>query len=80
MLTRIVEFADMNQMSAVFGPCDANIKLIEKTLPVTITGQGLAVKITGEAELVEKTASTIETLKMCIRDRPLAAVARPYTT
>ncbi len=62
MLTRIVEFADMNQMSAVFGPCDANIKLIEKTLPVTITGQGLAVKITGEAELVEKTASTIETL------------------
>lgn len=39
LLTRIVEFADMNQMSAVFGPCDANIKLIEKTLPVTITGQ-----------------------------------------
>ena len=61
--TVIVEFDSMDQMTQVFGPFDRNIKLIEKTLPVTITGQGDRVKVTGEDVMAQKAARTLETLK-----------------
>lgn len=63
MQTIIVEFDGMDQMTQIFGPFDANIKLIEKTLPVTITGQGESVKITGDNGMAAKAAKTLETLK-----------------
>ena len=40
MQTIVIEFDSLDQMTQIFGPFDSNIKLIEKTLPVTITGQG----------------------------------------
>lgn len=63
MQTIIVEFDSMDQMTQIFGPCDANIKLIEKTLPVTITGQGDSVKVTGDDGAVARAVKTLETLK-----------------
>ncbi len=63
MQTIIVEFDSMDQMTQVFGPFDMNIKLIEKTLPVTITGQGDCVKVTGDELAAQKAAKTLETLK-----------------
>ncbi len=63
MQTIIVEFENMDQMTQVFGPFDRNIKLIEKALPVTITGQGDHVKVTGEDVMAQKAARTLETLK-----------------
>ncbi|WP_183772093.1 PhoH family protein [Catenibacillus scindens] len=50
-------------MTQIFGPFDSNIKLIEKTLPVTITGQGDRVKVTGEEGAAQKAAQVLETLK-----------------
>ena len=63
MQTIRVEFDSMDQMTQVFGPFDRNIKLIEKTLPVTITGQDGGVKVTGEDIFAQKAAKTLETLK-----------------
>lgn len=63
MQTITVEFDSIDQMTQIFGPYDANIKLIEKILPVTITGQGDCVKVTGEDEVAQKAAKTLETLK-----------------
>ena len=59
MQTIIVEFENMDQMTQVFGPFDRNIKLIEKALPVTITGQGDHVKVTGEDVMAQKAARTL---------------------
>lgn len=63
MQTIIVEFDTIDQMTQVFGPFDRNIRQIEKTLPVTITGQGDQVKVTGEGAAPAKAAKTLETLK-----------------
>ena len=63
MQTITVEFDTMDQMTRVFGPFDANIKQIEKALPVTITGQGSSVKVSGEDAPARKAADTLETLK-----------------
>ena len=63
MQTIVIEFDSLDQMTQIFGPFDSNIKLIEKTLPVTITGQGDRVKVTGEEGAAQKAAQVLETLK-----------------
>lgn len=61
--SRTIEFDDMDQMTAVFGPFDTNIKLIEKKMNVTVIGQEMGIQITGSEADVEKTAETVLTLK-----------------
>lgn len=61
--SRTIEFDDMDQMTAVFGPFDTNIKLLEKKMNVTVIGQEMGIQITGEAAEVEKAAETVTTLK-----------------
>lgn len=60
---RTIEFDDMDQMAAVFGPFDTNIKLLEKKMNVTVIGQELGIQITGNEADVEKAAETVITLK-----------------
>lgn len=61
--SRMIEFDDMDQMTAVFGPFDTNIKLIEKKMNVTVIGQEMGIQITGGEADVEKAAETVVTLK-----------------
>ena len=63
MLTKVIEFVDMDQMAAVFGPFDKNIKEIEKTTGVMITGNENSIKITGTENGVQQAERTVETLK-----------------
>lgn len=72
MLTKQISFQSMEQMTSVFGPCDRNIKEIEKTMPVTIIAQDMSLKLTGEDAVVQKAAKTIETLmKMWENGQPV---------
>ena len=49
--SRTIEFDDMDQMTAVFGPFDTNIKLIEKKMNVTVIGQEMGIQITGKRSM-----------------------------
>lgn len=63
MLTKVIEFADMDQMAEVFGPFDKHIKEIEKTTGVTITGHEHSITITGDDNAVEQARRAVEALK-----------------
>ena len=63
MLTKTILFHSMDQMTAVFGPCDRNIKEIEKVLPVTMVARDMSLVLTGEEEAAQKAAKTLETLQ-----------------
>lgn len=62
MLTKVVEFSNINQMKEVFGPFDSNIKEIEKTTGVMITGNEHSIKITGEENKVLQAERAVEAL------------------
>ena len=53
----------MDQMTAVFGPFDTNIKVLEKKLNVSVIGQEMGIQITGENAATDKAVETIATLK-----------------
>ena len=69
MQTGQVEFDDISQQQGVFGAYDANVKLIEKALEVSIHLRNGSVEVKGETEEQVRVASeTLETLKRMQRN------------
>ena len=63
MVSRNLEFESASQMSAIFGPYDANMKELEKLLKVSVVCRDMVLTVTGEERAAEKAVSAIETLK-----------------
>ena len=59
---RIVNVDRVEDLIAVFGSFDENIKRIEENLEVSITNRGPELKISGNAEQVDKAARAVEGL------------------
>ena len=62
MIERVVNAERVEDLIAVFGSFDENIKRIEETLGVTIVNRGTELKVTGDVEAVDKAARTLEGL------------------
>jgi len=62
MIERIVNAERVEDLIAVFGSFDENIKRIEETLGVSIVNRGTELKVSGEAEAADKAARTLEGL------------------
>ena len=62
MTERIVNAERVEDLIAVFGSFDENIKRIEENLKVTIVNRGTDMKISGDEESVDKAARTLEGL------------------
>jgi len=62
MTERIVNAERVEDLIAVFGSFDENIKRIEESLEVTIVNRGTELKVTGDPEAVDKAARTIDGL------------------
>ena len=59
---RIVNSDRVEDLIAVFGSFDENIKRIESALDVTIVNRGTELRVTGDTEAVDKAARTLESL------------------
>ena len=59
---RIVNAERVEDLIAVFGSFDENIKRIEEALDVTIVNRGTELKVTGDIEAADKAARTLEGL------------------
>ena len=62
MIERIVNAERVEDLIAVFGSFDENIKRIEESLGVSIVNRGTELKVSGEAEAADKAARTLEGL------------------
>ena len=62
VIERIVNADRMEDMVAVFGSFDENIRRIEESLQVSIVNRGTDLKITGDEEAADKAARTLEGL------------------
>lgn len=62
MTERSVNAERVEDLIAVFGSFDENIKRIEQALDVSIVNRGTELKVTGEAEPVDKAVRTLEAL------------------
>lgn len=62
LIERIVNADRVEDLIAVFGSFDENIKRIEDSLNVSIVNRGTDLKISGEEEAVDKAARTLEGL------------------
>lgn len=62
MSERIVNAERVEDLIAVFGSFDENIRKIEENLQVTIVNRGTDMKVTGEPDAVDKAARTLEGL------------------
>lgn len=62
MTERIVNSDRVEDLIVVFGSFDENIKRIEDALDVTIVNRGTDLRVTGDAEAVDKAARTLEGL------------------
>ena len=62
MIERIVNADRVEDLIAVFGSFDENIKRIEESLSVSIVNRGTDLKISGDEEAVDKAARTLEGL------------------
>lgn len=62
MTERIVNSDRVEDLIAVFGSFDENIKRIESALEVTIVNRGTELRVTGDTEAVDKAARTLESL------------------
>ena len=62
MTERIVNFDRVEDLIAVFGSFDENIKRIEEALDVSIVNRGTDLRVTGEPECADKAARTLEGL------------------
>ena len=62
MNQRQIKIPDGVEMSDFFGSFDANVKLLEKALSVDISGRDNVIKLSGEAENIEKCADVIDVL------------------
>ena len=61
-IDKIVNAERVEDLITVFGSFDENIKRIEESLKVTIVNRGTELKVTGDAEAVDKAARTLEGL------------------
>ena len=66
-MLKIMEIPEEIDISALFGSFDTNIKLLEKSLRVSIVARDGKIKITGEEEDSEKTESVLRVLMDIIR-------------
>lgn len=62
MMQRTMEIDGALDLKDLFGSFDANIKLVEKTLGVTVSARDGSLKISGEEESVEKAEQTLNIL------------------
>ncbi len=62
LIERVVNAERVEDLIAVFGSFDENIKHIEDALGVSIVNRGTELKVTGEAEAADKAARTLEGL------------------
>ena len=59
---RIVNAERVEDLMAIFGSFDENIRRIEEALTVTIVNRGNELKVTGDEEMVDKAVRTLEGL------------------
>ena len=62
MTERIVNSDRVEDLIAVFGSFDENIKRIENALDVSIVNRGTELRVSGDAEAADKAARTLESL------------------
>ena len=62
MTERIVNSERVEDLIAVFGSFDENIRRIEESLGVTIVNRGTELRVTGDVEAVDKACRTLEGL------------------
>ena len=62
MTERIINFDRVEDLIAVFGSFDENIKRIEEALDVKIVNRGTDLRVSGDAEAVDKAARALEGL------------------
>ena len=62
IVEQIVNAERVEDLIAVFGSFDENIKIIEETLGVTIVNRGTELKVSGDAEAAYKAVRTLESL------------------
>ena len=62
IVEQIVNAEQVEDLIAVFGSFDENIKKIEETLGVTIVNRGTELKVSGDAEAAYKAVRTLESL------------------
>ena len=62
MTERIINFDRVEDLIAVFGSFDENIKRIEESLDVKIINRGTDLRVSGDAEAVDKAARALEGL------------------
>ena len=62
VIERIVNAERVEDMIAVFGSFDENIRRIEDALSVTIVNRGNELKVTGDEEAADKAVRTLEGL------------------
>lgn len=61
-MTRQIEIPEGSDLSALFGSFDSNVKLLEKSLNVKITGRDNLIKVTGAEEDVDKADEVLAVL------------------
>ena len=61
-IDRVINAERIEDLIAVFGSFDENIRRIEEALDVTIVNRGTELKVTGDEEAVDKTIRTLEGL------------------
>ena len=61
-IERIVNAERVEDLMAIFGSFDENIRRIEEALTVTIVNRGNELKVTGDEEMVDKAVRTLEGL------------------
>ena len=66
MFEQIINVDRMEHAVSLFGSFDENIKLIEKEFGVSVINRGSELKITGEAENVDKASRAVKGLLMLI--------------
>lgn len=73
MFEQIINVDRMEQAVSLFGSFDENVRLIEKEFGVSVISRGSELKVTGEAENVQKGVRAINGLLMLInRGEPLS--------
>lgn len=66
MAETAINIERMEQVAGLFGNLDENVKLIEKEFSVSITFRAGEIRISGDAENVERAAKTVESLLLMI--------------
>lgn len=69
MAEKIVSVPNYDDLLALFGNCDENIRMIEKAFSVTAVMKDSAVKIAGENEQVEAATRAIEAMLQLLRNK-----------